>query len=91
MDPFAPRKMPPFHVPDPAPQEQYGSVKRSPFTLNLSFDFAQDVRKQPFTLSLSKGGQSSRSCFDKPVQSETFALRQAQDERGRKAQHERPM
>jgi hypothetical protein len=60
---------------------QYRSVKQTPFTLIVSFDVAQDTRKQPFTLSLSKGGQFSRSCFDKPVLIETFALRQAQDER----------
>ena len=27
----------------------------SPWAVSLSFDFAQDIRKQPFTLSLSKG------------------------------------
>ena len=30
-------------------------LHRSPWAVSLSFDFAQDIRKQPFTLSLSKG------------------------------------
>ncbi len=43
-----------------------------PFSLSLSFDFAQDARKEPIMVSLSN---------NKPVLSEPFLLREPQGER----------